>query len=268
MRANRTYAICLAWSLLLAGCATPGSGDGLPAGDAEPAMSRQTPGSEAQRRSMLHVELGTMYFNVGRLEVALEEARIAIESDASYAPAHSLMGLIQMSLRQNERAEQSFRRALGLARGDPEINNDFGWFLCRTGRERESLAYFQAAFDNPLFQSPVRALTNAGVCAALAREDRRAEDYLLRALRKDRSNAIALLWLAEIALRGDRPADARQRIDALHALVEPNAESAWLGLRIERKLGNRSGEARYMGILRSRYPDSDEYVKMSRGEFE
>jgi type IV pilus assembly protein PilF len=253
---------------LLAGCTATSPDEIADAGSVEQAVSRQTPTSDFQKRAKIHSELGMVYLYEGRYEVALEEARIAIEADGGYAPAYNLRALTYMALMKNELAEESFRQALSLARGDPEINNDFGWFLCQTGKAKESIAYFRVAIGNPLFKSPGKALMNAGLCSLTFQDDRKAEEYLLRAYRIDRKNATALYWLADIAYRGNRLADARQRIDDLHALVEPRAATAWLALRIERKLGNRDGEARYMGILSRKYRDSDEYMKMSRGEFE
>lgn len=252
---------------LLAGCAATGS-DGTAGGGVQQAVSRQTPTSEAERRARVHTELGMLYLQEGRYEVALDEARAAVAADSRYAPAHNLFGQIYMALGQNASAERSFREALGLAGGDPEINNDYGWFLCRTGKPRESLDHFRNAFGNPLYQNPGRALINAGYCAILAKDDRQAEEYLLRALRVDRASPAALYWLADISYRGKRYADARQRMSELHARTEPNAPTAWLALRIERKLGDRGGEARFTGILRSKFRDSDEYMKMSRGEFD
>lgn len=260
------YAILLAG--LLAGCTTTGPDQIAAAGSVEQAVSRQTATNDARQRAKVHTDLGMLYMLDGRYEVALEEARIALDADNAYAPAHNLMGLTYMALRQHARAEQGFRQALSLASGDPEINNDYGWFLCQTGKAKESISYFRVTIGNPLYQAPGKALTNAGLCSVLAKEDRQAEEYLLRALRFDRANTTALFWLADIAFRGNRLTDARQRMNELHAQLEPTAQTAWLGLRIERKLGDRGGEARYMGILRSKYRDSDEYMKMSRGEFD
>jgi len=259
--------LCLAFPFV-SGCETTGSAGVSSPDKLGPAVSRQTPTTDAQRQAKLHVELGSLYFNVGRMDVALEEARIAVAADPAYAPAYNLMGLVYFALRQNAHAEQSFQRAISLARRDPEINNDYGWFLCRTGRARESLAHFRLAYEHPLHQTPIRSLTNAGVCAIVAGDDRQAEELLLRALRADRSNVAALYWLADIAWRSMRLADARQRIEQMHAQGEPTAASAWLGLRIERKLGHPEGEARFSEILRSNFRDSEETMKMSRGEFE
>lgn len=251
---------------LLAGCA------GNPAGDesasVELAVSRQTAGSETRQRAKVHTELGRLYLQEGRHEVALDEARVAIESDSAYAPAYNLKGLIYLALRKNELAEEEFRRALGLAGNDPEINNDYGWFLCQTERMRESIAHFRVAIGNPLYQAPARALFNAGYCALRIPDDRQAEEYLLRVLRIDRNNVGARYWLADIAYRGNRLADARQHLRHLHELIEPNAASAWLALRIDRKLGDREGEARHTGLLGRKYRNSAEYQKLMRGEFD
>lgn len=258
--------------LLLSGCDTaPTRSDADPERpvSVEQAVSRQTPVSDERKRAKVHSDLGRAYMFDGRLEVALSEAKIALEAENGYAPAHNLLGLIYMSMGQNDMAEKSFRDALGLAAGDPEINNDYGWFLCMSGRARESIVYFKQAFGNPLFQSPGKALVNAGVCSLEVKDDRQAEDFLMRAIRLDRANSMALFWLADIAYRSGRAMEARQRIKGVHDLIgEPTAETAWLALRIERKLGDRENEARYMGILRRKYRDSAEYLKMSRGEYD
>lgn len=251
---------------LLTGCAgNPTVGESA---SVEQAVSRQTSTSDSRQRAKVHTELGRQYLLEGRVDVALEEARISIDSENAYAPAHNLLGLVYMALRKPELSEQSFRRALSLAGNDPEINNDFGWFLCQNGRARESLAHFKVAIGNPLYQSPAKALTNAGLCSLVIKDDRQAEDFLSRALRMDRGNLSAVYWLADIAYRENRLADARARMAELHAQMEPSAESAWLALRIDRKLGDREGEARHMGQLRRKYRDSPEYQKMSRGEFD
>lgn len=256
----------LVLTMLLAGCnSNPhiGSEAGF-----EPSLSTPARGSESRERAAAHTELGRLYLQESRYEVALNEARIAVGSDGSYAPAYNLAAIIYMELGKNELAESNFREALRLAGGDPEINNDYGWFLCRSGRPRDSIAYFKTALRNPLYQMPVRTLVNLGVCSITLKEDKEAEEYLLRALGLEAGNLAANYWLADIAYRSGKFAEAQQRLRDLHAKLEPTAESAWLALRVERKLGNRSGEARYMGILSRKYRDSVEYQKMARGEFD
>lgn len=265
---NSRMTVFAAWlpAFLLAACA------GNPALDESASIERpasqQYSGSDSQRRAQVHTELGKLYLQEGRPEIALEQADKALAVDGSYAPAYNLLGLTYMFLGKNELAEQNFRQALRHASNDPEINNDYGWFLCRTGKPRESLPYFKVAIANPLFHAPVKALLNAGVCSIKIKDDRQAEDYLLRALRIERNSAGALYWLADIAYRENRLADAQQRVRELHNAMEPTAETAWLALRIARKLGDREEEARLMGLMRRKFRDSLEYQKLSRGEFD
>lgn len=256
-------------AIVVAGCAAKGAGGTAGGAKAvEPAMSSQTAATDERQRAKVHTELGQMYLRDRRFEVALEEAKTAIETDSSYAPAFDLLGLIYLTLRQNDQAETNFQQALRLAPNDPEINNDFGWFLCQTGKIKDSFAYFSLALRNPLFQSPAKALANAGVCALMDKDDVNGESYLFRALKLDPNNMRAYYLLADIGYRNRRYDDARDWLKQLHAKMEPTAETAWLALRIDRKLGDRDGEARYVGLLRRKFRDAPEYQQMLRGEYD
>ena len=248
--------------LALAACA------GEPALQREQPVSQQTAGSDAVQRAKVHTELGGLYLSQGNLGVALEEARKALSAASGYAPAHSLLGLINMQMRDNRAAEESYQRALRLAPTDPEINNSYGWFLCQTGRERNSLDYFQSALRSPLYATPSLAYTNAGICSLRLKDDQAAEDNFLRALRLDPGNDRAAYFLADISFRQGRLAAARQYLGQLHKRAEPSAETLWLSLRIERKLGDREAEARLSAQLRRRYPDAVETQRLMQGQYE
>ena len=54
----------------------------------------------------------------------------------------------------------------------------------------------------------------------------------------------------------------------MKAMDNPSAEALWLGVRLERKLGNKAGEGNYAAQLRSRHPTSLEYQAFLKGNFE
>ncbi|MCX8018026.1 MAG: tetratricopeptide repeat protein, partial [Rhodocyclaceae bacterium] len=112
------------------------------------------------------------------------------------------------------------------------------------------------------------ALHNMGVCSLRDKDDINGETYLFRSLKLDPQNWRAYYLLADIGYRNKRYEDAREWLAKLHSKIEPTSESAWLALKVERKLGNREGEARFVGILRRKYRDSAEYQQMLRGEFD
>jgi len=223
---------------------------------------------DPRNRARIHTELGSAYFERGNLGVALEELRIAISADPTYAPAHSVLGLVHMDLRENDAAQQNFAQALALSPNDPDINNNYGWFLCRTGREEKSITYFLAALKNPLYNTPARSYVNAGLCSMNLNGGRDAIDYFERALRSEPDNPLALLNLASLQYKHGRLGVARQLISRFNKVVEPTAESLWLALRIERKLRDKAAENALAVQLRRRYAGSPEYQNLLKGQFE
>lgn len=233
-------------------------------------MQRPVYGADARTRAKIHTELGAMYFQDGNMAVALEELKIALEADSSYAPAYNVRGLVHTYLREMGDAETDFGQALKLAPNDPEVNNNYGWFLCQNGKERQSISYFLNAVKNPLYSTPDRAYTNAGTCALKAGDMEGAEQYLQQALRLSRDGAdVARVQLATLYYRRGTLDEARRQISDVLKRMEPASPDAlWLALRIERKLGNRQAESGFAAQLRSRYPASQEYQEFLKGNFE
>lgn len=260
------FAAMAAVAAMGAGCTATG-GSAATEGARQP-VSMEVPTSETRQRAKVHTELGLLYMQDGRYAVALEEARIALSADAAYAPAYNLLALTHMLLRENKLAEENFERAMRHAPGDPEIENNYGWFLCQTNREQRAMDLFQRSARNPLYPTPANPLTNAGICSARIKDNTAAEGFLQRAVQLDPANTLAIFWSAEVAYRTEQYADAQRRIKDLERIVELNAEASWLALRIERKLGNRDGEARHAAQLRRKFATSEEHRKLQQGEYE
>lgn len=255
-----------AFALLAAGCVATGAGMGQ--GAAEQAVSQQTTTSETQQRAKVHTELGSLYLESGRFGVAQDEARIAVGADPNYAPAYNLLALIHMNLRENAAADEEFQKALRLAPNDPEINNNYGWFLCQTDRPKQSVPHFMAAIKNPLYTTPSKAMTALGICYVKLQDDAAAEDFLSRAVRIDPTNVEGKYWLADLYYRKGRYYEARHSLSELNRQVEPNAQSLWLALRVERRIGDREAEARYASQLRRKFQGTPEYQKLMQGQYE
>ncbi|HEU4621543.1 MAG TPA: type IV pilus biogenesis/stability protein PilW [Burkholderiaceae bacterium] len=253
----------------LVACTTSTTSQQRSAASEQPTTTTQEAGSEdVQRRARVRLELAAGYFSRGKLDVALEETRNALRADPNFAPAYNLLGLVYMNLNERTQAEEAFQRALQLAPNDSESHNNYGWFLCQTGRVSESFAQFNAALRNPLYETPAVAQRNAGICALRANDTAAAVEYLQKAFQSEPSNAATQYNLALALYQRGEFDRARFYIGRLNRQIEPTPETLWLELRVERKLGDRDAAASIGSQLRRRFPESREAQALQRGAFD
>lgn len=250
-------------ALLASGCANQAPTEPV----AESVTIVGEPG-DPHNRAKVHTELAALYYGRGSMAVALEELRTAVAADSNYAQAYSMFGLVYAGLRETALAQQNFDRALRLSPNDPDINHNYGVFLCDTKRETEAIKHFMLAVRNPLYPAPWRSYSAAGVCAMRNNNLKDAENYFLIALKQEPNDLGSLLPLGEIRYRQGHLEEARTLVSRFNKLVEPTAESLWLALRIERKLGERLAEASLATQLRRRFANSREYQLLQRGEYD
>jgi len=248
---------------LAAGCATTTEGPTTATGGTQGGEP-----TDPRNRARVHTELASLYYARGNMSVALDELRVAVAADSTYAPAHAMFGTVYMALRENTLAKTNFERAVALAPTDPDINHNYGWFLCQTGKAPESIRYFQQAVKNPLYPTPWRTYSAAGVCTQMTGNVKDAEDYFQRALRLEPDEPTALLALGQIRYRQAKFDEARRLVSRYGKLVAPSAESLWLALRIERRMGEKIAEQSYANQLRRRFPTSPEFQALQKGEYD
>lgn len=259
--------LCVVLGLISSASMAQGQNQGSNSGAGDNSLTSAKP-KDVVTRAKLHTELGALYFQSGNLIVALEELTIATAINPDYAPAYSTRGLVLYYIKELASAESDFKRALSISENDPEINNNYGWFLCQTGKEKESIPYFDKAMKNPLYQTPGLAYLNAGACYIKMGELETAEEHIRKSLRLMPENPQALFQLAHILyLKGNSDA-AREYLKRVTRSGEPSAEVLWLYLRVERRLGDSSAESSLAAQLRRKYPDSPEYQEFLRGNFE
>jgi len=236
-------------AVVLAGCSTPADN------------------SHALKSAKVHTDLAALYYERAQLGVAMDELKQALEADQNYAPAYNVRGLVHMELREDTEAEEDFKRSLQLDNMDSDAHNNYGWFLCQRGREKESIPQFMAALKNPLYATPGLAYLNAGLCSRKAGNNKDAEDFLNKALTVQPGMTQALYALAEMNFAdGDYFAARKYFADFAQKSDKLTAEQLWLGVRINRKTGDRNSEASFAMQLRNRYPDARETQMLTHGE--
>lgn len=223
--------------------------------------------ADARTRARARTDLAAGYYRTGQLGVALDEAKRAATIDPGYAETFGLLGLIYMDMNERADAEENFRKALRLDPASSELANNYGWFLCQTGRERESLPYFDRALRDPLYPTPARAGQNAGSCLLNVKDYAGAERYLRRSFELDASSAATKYLLSRTYLTTGQVDRATFYYNLLARSVESSPETLWLGLRIARANGDVRTESQLANELRERFPRSSEVSKLAQGDF-
>ncbi len=237
-------------ALLLTGCASSGGGGSNE--QAENAVDRKA-------SARIRTELGAVYYGLKQYGLALDELKLALNMDSSYAPAYGVRGLVNMALGRDTKATEDFERSLDLDGQDSNTRNNYGWFLCQRGREKEAMEQFMEALNNPLYATPETAYLNAGLCSKKFGKIKEAESFLKKALSIQPKMTEALLGLAELSFAKADYAGAKSYFLRLSRNgVEMSAADLMLAARVERKLGDKNAEASYKLQLRKRFPESRE----------
>ena len=265
LRVARLLALGLL-AALLGACAGTGGGT---SGKAE--LKTQSDQTSAEKRADIRLQLAIGYYQDGKYAVALDEVKLAIAANPQYADAYGVRALIYTSMGELVLADDNYQRALALAPNNPDLANNYGSFLCQNGRPAQGIARFEAALKNPAYQSPVKALLNAGSCSLRTKNYQEAERYLLDALRYDPELPTTNANLARVYYERRDMTRAGFFINRLKASTKLDAFSAdqlWLAIRIDRKLADKASEASLVTQLRHRYPGSPEYAAFQRGAFD
>ena len=225
-----------------------------------------TPSDEpdARRRARLRLELASNYFSEGKTDIALDELKQALVIDPSYAEAFNLRGLVYMRLNDTRLAEDSFRRAMALNSRDSDVAHNYGWLQCQLGRFADATRLFEQALANPTYGGRPKTLMAMGLCQARGGQRAEAERSLIRSYELDAGNPITGFNLAQLLfLRGDF-SRAQFYIRRLNNSELANAETLWLGIKVEQRMNDAVALEQLGDQLKRRFPESRERAAFDR----
>lgn len=213
---------------------------------------------DLEQASALNVQLALGYIERQQLSVAQQKLEKAIEQDSDNVDAYTTMAYMKRIINEFDEAEDYYLKALDIDSSDPNIHNNYGGLLCQMGRYDDALDEIKLAYENPFYESPYLAFTNAGTCLLKKGDYRQAEQMLRKALRDQPKFADALLSMAEIGVNTEKYLMARAYIQRYHAVADTSAESLWIQIQAEKALGSQDHYLKYAKQLSRQYPDSDE----------
>ncbi|HEY5000086.1 MAG TPA: type IV pilus biogenesis/stability protein PilW [Usitatibacter sp.] len=237
---------------VLAGCSSQSTIESKPVTDSSGA-------ADGRHRAEVHTALAGEYYARGNFPIALSEVRLALKDDSSYFPAYNMQGLIYMEVHEDGQARESFSQALKMSPNNPEVLNNYGWFLCLRDEPDRGLEMMHRAASDNFYPTPEKAYLSAGLCLRRLGRMQEAEDQLRRAVLIRPDLIGALYNLAAITFERGALKDAETYLLRYMRLTgSPAREALVMGVKIARGLNDSSAEQSYLQQLRRRFPDAPE----------
>ncbi len=245
----KSFLLALSLVFALAGCAS----------------NRRPNAQPKDAAAVTNAQIALEYMKLDKLSTAREFAERALSQDPDNATVQSAAGLVYERLGEISRAQHALAAAARIGRNDPNVQNIYAGFLCRTHKAADGEKLFMRIIQDPLYQTPEIAYVNAGVCARSAGNNINAEHYFRQALTIRPKMPEAMLQLGELLLdRGDLT-EARQTVLLYLAVNEASPDILWLGLRTERKAGDNTAAASYAQRLQQEFPTSEQARMLQSG---
>lgn len=248
------------------GCASKMDGAAMGGNRAEIVTDSDEP--EVRRRARIRLELAVGYFEQGQTTIALDELKQSLVADPAYAEAYSLRGLIYMRLNDFRFAEESFKKAIVLNPQDSNVVHNLGWLMCLQAKYPESFDLFRRTLSNPQYGERAKTHRALGLCQLRAGLRAEAEASLLKSHEFDAGNPVTTFNLANLMFQRGDFVRAQFYVRRLNNSELANAESLWLGVKVERRMENRDAMLQLAGQLLKRFPQSTEAAAYQRSSFD
>lgn len=254
----------LTMSTFFAGCASNSGSAVSPKSDIETTSDE----SSARKRARIRLELAAGYFDKGQTTIALDEVKQSINIDPGLYEAYNLRGLIYTRLDDVAFAEESFRKALSINPGAAAIQHNYAWLLCHHARLPEALQLFGRALSNPAYGERAKTWMAQGLCQLNGGQKSDAEASLLRSYELDAGNPVTGYNLALLLFQRGDYVRSLFYVRRINNSELANAETLWLGIKVERRVDNTDAMSQLGAQLKKRFPQSRECAAYERGAFD
>jgi len=219
--------------------------------------SNQEVDKEKVVENRLQLALG--YMGQGNHERAREHLNKAMEANDRSPEVHDVWALLYQRENELEAAESHYKKALSYNPKFTRGRNNYGLFLLRLNRTEEAYQQFVIGSEDLDYPKRAELFYKVGITALRLNKNKEAEDAFTKAAILSPSMSAAYLELAELSYgKGDYPR-AKVLLDKFNSTKSnASAKGLWLGVRLERHLGNRDAEASQGMALKNLFPDSEE----------
>ncbi len=216
-------------------------------------------GVDPAKAAQANADLGLRYMMQGNFELAMQKLNHALTFDPDHVSANHYLGELYRRLERYDDADKHFRRALYYADGeDSSLQNNYGSFLCSQNRISAGVKLFKKVLDNPVYPRRDQVYENLGLCFERKPDLEQAERYLRKGLELNSRAPKSLLGMARLSFAKENYLSVRAYLQRYSEVARHTPESLWLGIRVERVLGDKNALASYGLSLKGNFPNAEE----------
>jgi type IV pilus assembly protein PilF len=218
---------------------------------------------DRKKAAEYQAQLGAGYLQRNRLNLAKEYLDKALKSNKDSVAAQHYYALLQERLGNDELAGVYFRRAMQQDEKNPELLNNYGSYLCKSGDLQQAENAFMQAAQNPLYKTPEFAYSNAGICLKNKGNPERAGAFLRKALAINPYAPSALFHMAELSYSQHENAKAQAFLYRYNEQNPDTPETLLLCYKINSSLHENKQAEECADRLLSKFPQSREAAKLN-----
>lgn len=199
-----------------------------------------TESNKKENAAQINTRLGLAYLQRHDIQRAKQKLLMALDQDPALPePWYAMAYLLQIT-GNNEQANKYYLKAIELAPGRGDTSNNYGTFLCRTGKYDDAIKQFIIATKDPKYLNTASAYENAGLCALKIPNNALAMQYFNRAIEEDPMRPTTLIELAQLNYKKGDIQLAKHQLDQFLQLSSPTVESYELENKIDAKISTET----------------------------
>jgi type IV pilus assembly protein PilF len=221
---------------------------------------------QPERAAEINLEIGIDHLRKNNLAQAKEKIDRSLEQNPRSAKAQIAAGMLYDRLGETDKADDYYARSLSLEPKNPDIQNNYAVYLCQKKRYERGEKLATEAAKNPLYRTPEVGYMNAGNCARGNGDLKSAEENFRRAIAVRPKFGEALFQMAELEYVQTDYLSARAFLQRYMEVSRTSPATLWLGVRIERGLGNTDAAQQYGQRLKNEYPSAAQTKELLESE--
>ena len=202
-----------------------------------------------RQASRYNMQLGLAYLRQGDRPRAKQKLLTALELSPNSPEVNAAMAYFLEETGNIGKSQDFYKKALSLAPNEGTQFNNYGAFLCRNGHYQEAEKYFLKAVDDVHYVHSAGAYENAGLCAMVMVDYKKALYYFKKALAEDPERKQSIAEVAQIEMKLNHPRKALKVLQQYRQQVVNDAVLLELVINAAHQTGQYKVEEIYKARL-------------------